>query len=278
MKFFVQLDGKTAPVQVARHPKSEDLLSSFVRSNGATFTGGPNLFVGLKADKKGSHSAIAIKLNIQTPPIVILPKPIVVIAPEPEVVSVVETEKNEEEEPEGEVAPIVPVTPAAPVCEETPLDFRKFSFDFNFDQVNSSSRNEAWVSYATDKLVWIRQFGSEQLKLAHEMGCKCDSKYVVERALRDFPAFGIHEEHAFEEMDCPDTSFLLFLRNHAFSAAQKASIKKFNGRVCLGWHYDNKEQDPADTEVIVQGFLGMCDLVCYFKDLLLHVEQSDPGM
>ena len=275
MKFFVQLDGKTAPVQVARHPKSEDLLSSFVRSNGATYTGSPNLFIGLKADKKGSHSAIAIKLNIQTPPVVILPKPIVVATPEP----VVELAEEAEAKIEEVATPIAaPVTIVTQCCEETALDFRKFSFDFNFDQVNSGSRNEAWVTYANDKLVWIRQFGSEQLKLAHEMGCKCDSKYVVERALRDFSAFGIYEEHAFEEMDCPDTSFLLFLRNHAFSAAQKAVIKKFNGRVCLGWHYDNKEQDPADTEVIIQGFLGMCDLVCSFKDLLLHVEQSDPGV
>jgi len=296
MKFFVQLESKVAPVQVARPPKSIDSLDSFTRSNGATYTGGPNLFVGLKPAKNGTYSALAVKLNIVTPAIIVTPKLKIADMPLEISISVRPDEDEtplEEEETECEVVPeesteeedviIRPFHSSLPIVSipvPTPnveLEFRKFNFNFDFAQVNEN-KNEAWKLYCNDKLVWIKQHGSEQLQLAHEMGMKCDSKYVVERVLSDFPAFQIHEEYAFDEMDTPEVSFLLFLRNEAFTATQKAVFKKFNSRVCLGWNYDDNQHDIAEAEVIIKGFLGMCDLVCAFKDLLIHVEQSNSRM
>ena len=278
MKFFAQIDDKIVQVQVARPPKNPDSLTNFKRTNGSTYTGTSDQFIGLKkGSKPGFYIAVSVKAEFST--MIIADATIEV----DEELALNDTEDSSAEELAAE-EPVVDNTPAlsftdtAEECCENEVDFRKFTFDFDFGRVNPENRNEAWVRYVNDKRVWITQFGSEHLKLANEMGCKCDNKYVVERVLRDFPAFHIYEEYPVHEMDTPDISFLLFLRNQAFTVKQKQVFQKFNSRVCLGWHFDDEVRNPAETEVIVQGFLGMCDLVCVFKDLLLHVEQPDQRM
>lgn len=278
MQFFATIDDKTVQVQVARPPKNPDLLSNFKKTNGSTYTGASELFIGLK---KGNKPGFYIAVSVKTAPI-----PIVQVKEECSTFNqsiVNDTEDSTEEVNESNELKItnvvaLAVTGSIQECCEYDIDFRKFDFDFDFARVNPENRNAAWLTYINDKNVWITQYGSEQLKLAHEMGCRCDNKYIVERVLRDFPAFHIYEEYPLKEMDTPDISFLLFLRNEAFNTKQKQTFKKFNSRICLGWNFDDTSNDPAETEVIIQGFLGMCDLMCVFKDLFLHVEQSNKSL
>ena len=70
--------------------------------------------------------------------------------------------------------------------------------------------NTSWASdfFERQKITWIKMHGSEHLKIAHDMKCRCDSLYIQERAAFEFPKWTLHENLSFYEIDSPDFGIL----------------------------------------------------------------------
>ena len=126
--------------------------------------------------------------------------------------------------------------------------------------------NTSWASdfFERQKMVWIKMHGSEHLRIASDMKCKCDSLYIQERAGFDFPLWALHENLSFYELESPDFGVLTFLKN--FKNMYKDLFNEYRSRVTLGTTEENDNEDyPL---VIVSDYLCHADLTIPLVNLV----------
>lgn len=253
MKFFLRTNNNLIPVKLMNQPSDTESFTGFQKVNGTGYSGTSDQFALLKFDKKSKkYTAFGIVRNV-----------VQLQTQEPQ------TEEVIEETPSvNEIHILEPkIEPKATKQDE---EYRKFTFMF---QPRTGNKVQLFEDYKVCKQSWINMFGSPQLKLALSMSCKCDSKYIFERVALEFPVFKIFEQFQYTEIDTPDFGVLTFIKEN-IDSKQTQLIRKFNGRIFLGYEYD--QEDSRKEYLIIESFLGMCDLACPMEEFVAYViRQSD---
>ena len=263
MKFFLRTNNNLIPVKLMNQPSDTESFTGFQKVNGTGYSGTSDQFALLKFDKKTKkYTAFGIVRNIvpmQTDDTPIVPMQI----EEPQTEEVIEQISSINE------IRILELKTEPKACKQDE-EYRKFTFLF---QPRMGSKVQLFEDYKVCKQSWINMFGSPQLKLALSMSCKCDSKYIFERVALEFPVFKIFEQFQYTEIDTPDFGVLTFIKEN-INTKQTQLIRKFNGRIFLGYEYE--KEDSKKEYLIIEGFLGMCDLACPMEEFVAYViRQSD---
>lgn len=114
------------------------------------------------------------------------------------------------------------------------------------------------------KHIWVKLHGSDHLKMAHDMQCRCDSLYIQERANKEFPHWAVNDLLVFYEIDSPDFGILTFLKN--FKHIHRDTLNLFKNKVLLGTTDENPDED--NPIVVISDYLGHCDLSITFVQLV----------
>jgi hypothetical protein len=134
--------------------------------------------------------------------------------------------------------------------------FKKLKFYSRIHDIFPDNISYGEGLFEKQKTVWIRLYGSEHLKMAHDMQSKCDSLYIQERAMKEFPNWEIHELLVSYEIDSPDYGILTFLKN--FKKMHQSVLDAFHSKVSVDTTNDHpNEEDPV---VVISNYLGHCDL------------------
>ena len=298
MKFAVNIGGKKYPVSVMREPNNSSALSDFVYE-GKTYKGNVDQYNGLRFDKANNRytaSSVVIKKkecvtvgvdsvsetdNIETnpneqPDINGEPSEELIPSEEPNI-EVTNTEEfvievNEEEEDQEEDQEEEPrqhfteiLQQLQPPKEEPPVNgFKRLNFQPRWSYLFPGSVTFYEGLYEKQKNIWVRQHGSEHLKTAHEIQCKCDGLYLQERSALEFPTWEIHELLIYYEIDSPDFGLLTYLRN--FRNLHREMLNAFKSKVALATTAVHpNEEDPV---VIIADYLGHADLSIMFSQLV----------
>lgn len=114
---------------------------------------------------------------------------------------------------------------------------------------------QAKAAREAERLEWIKEHGSEFLRLAAENGYDCQRRYVTERAAVEHPGFAVNFDGFahWRERSCPS------------EAALKQAVTTGSRVVWLTTPPDDCE-DPEDEfepreALVIEGFLGKYDLV-----------------
>ena len=118
--------------------------------------------------------------------------------------------------------------------------------------------------FKKQQLSWIKQHGSEHLKMAFEMRCKCDCLYIQERAAKEFPEWAINDLLVYYEIDSPDLGELTFLKN--FGNLYKDMLNAFRSKIILAT--TDIAPDEQNPTVVITDYLGHCDLSIMLVDLV----------
>ena len=114
------------------------------------------------------------------------------------------------------------------------------------------------------KHIWVKLHGSDHLKMAHDMQCRCDSLYIQERANKEFPHWAINDLLIFYEIDSPDFGILTFLKN--FKHIHRDTLNLFKNKVLLGTTDENPDEESPI--VVISDYLGHADLSIPLIDLV----------
>lgn len=114
------------------------------------------------------------------------------------------------------------------------------------------------------KHVWIKLHGSEHLKTAHEMQCRCDALYIQERAALEFKEWSIHDLLIYYEIDSPDYGILTYLKN--FKNMHRDILNNYHSKIVLVTTDEYMDED--NPLVVITDYLGHCDLSIPFVNLV----------
>jgi hypothetical protein len=134
--------------------------------------------------------------------------------------------------------------------------FRKLKFQSRLHDIFPDNISYGEGLYEKQKTVWIRLHGSEHLKMAHDMGTRCDSLYIQERAAKELSDWKLHDLLVCYEIDSPDFGILTFLKN--FKKIHHNILDPFRSKISIATTDDNPDEN--DPVVVITDFLGYCDL------------------
>ena len=134
--------------------------------------------------------------------------------------------------------------------------FKKLKFYSRIHDIFPDNISYGEGLFEKQKTVWIRLHGSEHLKIAHDMQSKCDSLYIQERAMMEFPNWEVHDLIVSYEVDSPDYGVLTFLKN--FKKLHQSVLDAFHSKVSIETTDANPNED--DPIVVITNYLGHCDL------------------
>ena len=141
---------------------------------------------------------------------------------------------------------------------------KKITFQPRWSSLFPESETYGEGLFEKHKHVWIKLHGSEHLKIAHEMQCRCDALYIQERASVEFINWNIHDLLVYYEIDSPDYGILTYLKN--FKNMHRDLLNMYHSRIILVTTDDNPDED--NPLVVITDYLGHCDLSIPFVNLV----------
>lgn len=264
MRFAVLIGNKKFPVSLMKEPKDEKLLSSF-RYENKTYVGIVEQFNGLRKNKE-KYTAISVIINSEKIISQIIPES----EPEPEFEEETETTILIEEEIVSEIPEIFNTLENIKKDDERKnkqniiIENKKKQYQPRWSYLFPESETFGEGIFEKQKVVWIKLHGSEHLKTAYEMQCKCDSLYIEERKQFEFKDWLIYECLSYYEIDSPDFGILTFLRN--FKQLHKEIFNTYKSKIIIATTETNEDED--NPLVIITDYLGHADLALPLQDMV----------